>query len=478
MYLRRMLLIVLALSGSLVQLTTAPANQTQPNIVFFLVDDLGWGAMSAYGNTYHETPSFDRLCERGMRFTNAYSACTVCSPSRAAILTGRYPARLHLTDWIAGHKHPKAILKIPDWSREIDLQQTTLAEALKASGYQTWFLGKWHLMPIYDQWSQEVTATQQARHTPQAHGFDVNIGGREWGQPKGRGKYFYPFDMPGIDGGSKGEYLTDRLTDEAIKLIDDSSDDPFLLYMSYYTVHGPVMGKPEYNEYFAAKHAQIEDAPSEKNAAAYAAMHKSLDDSVGRIMAAIERVGKQDNTIVVFTGDNGGDLFSACGDLRGRKGLAYEGGVREPTCIVWPGTAAPGAVCDTPIIGMDFFPTLLEIAGLESMPSQHCDGESLVPLLQQSGNLKRETLYWHYPHYHRTKPYSAIRDGDWKLIEFHEAGDLHLYDLASDPGEKNDLASSRPKKAQELYTQLCDWRDDVDAQMPTPNPNYAGHQNQ
>jgi arylsulfatase A len=462
------LTLVVGLAGSF-----GTASDTKPNIVFFLVDDLGWGAMSAYGNTYHETPAFDRLCDRGMRFTNAYSACTVCSPSRAAILTGRYPARLHLTDWIAGHKHPKAKLAVPDWTRQIDHNLVTLPETLKEHGYQTWFLGKWHLMPIYDEWSKEKTIAEQAGHTPQAHGFDVNIGGREWGQPKGRGKYFYPFDMPGLESGEQGEYLTDRLTDEAVHLIENSGDRPFLLYMSYYTVHTPIMGKPEYNKHFAEKRANMNDAPTEKGAAAYAAMHKSLDDSVGRIVEKLKEVGAQDNTVLVFTGDNGGDRHYACGGLRGRKGLAYEGGVREPTCVVWPGHTQPGSVCDTPIIGMDFYPTLIDIAGIAPKTDQHCDGVNLRPLLEQTGGIDRHALYWHYPHYHRTAPYTAIRDGEWKLIEFHEEGDLHLFNLADDPQEQRDLASSKPEKAQLLRAKLRGWREEVGAQMPTPNPDYV-----
>ena len=241
---------------ALVASSDAALASPPPNIVFFLVDDLGWGAMSDYGNNYHETPNFDELCARGTKFTHAYSACTVCSPSRAAILTGQYPARLHLTDFIPGHPRPKGKLSVPNWSRKIDPSAPTLANSLQQHGYDTWFLGKWHLMPVYRDWSKEQSAAARAKHTPQVHGFDVNIGGREWGQPKGRGRYFYPFDMPGLREGHDGEYLTDRLTDEAIQLLDAKSDAPFLLYLSYYTVHTPVVGKPELADYFRSKNEQ------------------------------------------------------------------------------------------------------------------------------------------------------------------------------------------------------------------------------
>lgn len=452
--------------------SVADAAENKPNFVFFLVDDLGWGAMSAYGNSFHETPEFDQLCERGMKFNNAYAACTVCSPSRAAILTGQYPARLHLTDWIAGHNHPTAKLRVPNWSRQLRASHTTLAEALKLHGYQTWFLGKWHLMPIYEHWTEAETNKEHAKHSPTVHGFEVNIGGCAWGQPKGRGKYFYPFDMPGIEEGHEGQYLTDRLTDEAIKLLGKVGEEPFLLYMSYYTVHSPLMAKPGQQTYFEKKLQAAE--PSERDAlkASYAAMHKSLDESIGRILAKIQALGKQDNTVVIFTGDNGGDRHDACGGLRGRKALSFEGGVRVPACIVWPGVIEPESVSDVPIIGTDFYPTMLEMANLELMPAQHCDGVSLVPLLTKSGEIDRKDLFWHYPHYHRTTPYSAVRHQNWKLIEFLEDGELLLFDLDQDPTEGTNLADAFPNWTRKLQEKLHSWREDVGAQMPTPNPDY------
>ena len=445
----------------------------KPNIVFFLVDDLGWGAMSACGHPVHETPHFDGLCKWGVRFTQAYSACTVCSPSRAAIMTGQYPARIHLTDWIAGHQQPNTILKIPDWSMRLSHDHTTLPEALQQHGYRTGFFGKWHLMPVRE-------PDEMVNHTPERHGFDVNIGGREWGQPKGRGKYFYPFDMPGLDDGREGEYLTDRLTDEAVRFLDESAarGKPFFLYLSYYTVHTPIQGKPELSRYYHARMAEQEpDAVAEERAGAgkkrrerfaqYAAMHASLDESVGRILERLERLELTKETIVIFTGDNGGNYPQSCGGLRGFKGHAHEGGTRVPTCIVWPEKVLPGTVCDTPVIGTDFYPTILEMIGAEPMPSQHLDGLSLVSLMEAGEQLDRQDLFWHYPHYHRTKPYGAIRSKDWKLIEYFEDGELQLFDLASDPTEKVNLADSQPARAEELLGRLKAWRQSVNAQMPT-----------
>jgi len=434
--------------------------------------------MSSFGHPFHETPNFDALCNRGMRFTHAYSACTVCSPSRAAILTGQYPARTNLTDWIPGHEDPKAKLKIPNWHRQLDHQHITLPEALVEGGYRTGFFGKWHLIPIQTQRPAAHALggfeEPQKQHSPILHGFDVNIGGREWGQPRGRGKYFYPFDMPGLEHGEEGEYLTDRLTEEAIGFIGKSSTKPFLLYMSYYSVHGPVMGKQADVAYFESN-VSNESAPStrKQKPAEYAAMHKAVDDSIGRIVEELQTAGELQNTIFIFTGDNGGDYHSACGGLRGYKGFGFEGGVRVPTCVVWPGVTQPGSLCKAPVVGTDFYPTILAMAGLPDRDEQHLDGEDLTPLLKQTGGLTRQSLFWHYPHYHRTKPYGAVRHGDWKLMEFFEDGQLMLFDLANDPNEERDLAQSKPTRASELLEELRAWRTEVGAQMPTPNSNVS-----
>ena len=438
----------------------------RPNFVFFLVDDLGWGDLGCYGSKFHETPHLDKLAAEGMKFTNAYSACTVCSPSRAAIITGRYPGRLHLTDWITGHGRRNPKLLIPKWKTKMDHELITLPEALKEAGYRTQFTGKWHLMPIGKPDFKE--------HYPDSHGFDINVAGREWGQPKGRGKYFSPFGMPNLDDGKAGDFLTDRLTDEAVKFVRESKDEPFLLYFSYYTVHGPIMSKPALLEKYKKKAASFDKQSNERVHAAYAGMIESLDDSVGRVLAALEETGVADDTVVIFTADNGGTSEQSSGGLRGAKALSYEGGTREPALVKWPGKVKPGSVCDVPAIGMDFYPTMLEMAGLPARPKEHLDGISLVPwLIEAARSPTRESLYWHYPHYHKTKPYGAIRKGDWKLIEFFEEGKLELYDLKNDPSESNDLADSNPKKREELLADLRNWRKSVDAQMPTLNPNYG-----
>jgi arylsulfatase A-like enzyme len=441
------------------------AQPARPNVVFLLVDDLGWGDFGCYGAKFNETPNIDKLATQGLRFTNAYSACTVCSPSRAAILSGCYPARLHLTDWIAGHKQPKAKLAIPDWKMKIDHERVLLPEALKEAGYATAFFGKWHLMPNGQ--------PDFEKHYPTDHGFDINIGGREWGQPKGPGKYFAPFGMPNLDG-KPGDYLTDSLTDEAIAFLDKTRrDKPFLLYFSYYTVHAPLMAPPDLVAKYTKKARNFDNTRNQLLNPARAGMVESLDRSVGRLMAKLEEMGVADNTLVFLTGDNGGDHPETTGGLREYKGFSHEGAVREPLIARWPGSIPAGTTCDVPVIGTDFYPTILDLAGLDLRAEQHQDGVSIAPLLKDSkATIPRDSLYWHYPHYHRTKPYGAIRHGDWKLIEFFEDGSVELFNLKSDPQEKNDLAKEHPERAAELLGKLTAWRKSVGAQMPTPNPNY------
>jgi arylsulfatase A len=442
------------------------AEAVRPNFVFLLVDDLGLGDFGCYGAEFHETPHIDKLAKDGMRFNHAYAACTVCSPSRAAILTGCYPARLHLTDWIAGHGRPRAKLAIPEWTMKMDHERVLIPEALKEAGYATAFLGKWHLMPNgqpdFDQ------------HYPTSHGFDINVGGREWGQPKGPGKYFSPFGMPGLDDGEKGDFLTDKLTDAAIDFLDGTRrEQPFLLYFSYYTVHGPIMCPPDLEAKYANKAKGFKNTKDEYVNAKRAGMVESLDTSIGRFVDKLEKLGVADNTVIILTGDNGGDHDRTTAGLKGYKGFSHEGGTREPFIAKWPGEIAADSTCDEMVIGTDIYPTFLEMAGLALRPEQHQDGISLLPLLTgKKRELDRETLYWHYPHYHRTLPYGAIRDGDWKLIEFFEDGSLELYDLASDPNETTNLAATEAGKAQALLAKLVDWRSSVGAQMPIENPNY------
>lgn len=437
------------------------------NFVVFLVDDMGWGDVSAYDSVYHETPNIDRLASEGMKFNQAYAACAVCSPSRAAILTGRYPARLKLTDWIPGHKNPTGKLSVPDWTMHIEHERVTIAEAFQEAGYQTQFIGKWHLLPVPqpDEWFN---------HYPDKHGFDHNIGGREWGQPKGPGKYFHPFGMPNLEG-KEGDYLTDALTDAAVNFIEKADkDSPFLLYFAYYTVHGPIIAKDDLTKKYANKKQFNENDKTDYPAAdKYAAMVQSLDESVGRVTAALEAQGLGKDTVILFTSDNGGVFARGNnGPFRDGKATPYEGGIREPLIIKWPGAIQAGSENDTPVIGTDIYPTLLDIAGLPLRPREHRDGLSLVPLLTQKGGLKRDALFWHYPHYHKANPYSAMRDGDYKLIEYFEDNRLELYDLAHDPTESQDLSLSRPEVTKRLHKKLAQWRKRIDAQMMSPNPNY------
>lgn len=444
----------------------ASAAEPKTNFVFLLVDDLGWGDFGCYGAKFYETPNIDKLAREGMLFRNGYAACTVCSPSRAAILSGCYPARLHLTDWIAGHNRPKAQLALPDWKMELDHERVLLPEALKEGGYRTAFFGKWHLMPI-----GKATFNE---HYPTSHGFDINIGGREWGQPKGPGKYFSPFGMPNLDDGKPGDFLTDKLTDAAVDFLDKSAKGkPFLMYFAYYTLHGPIMAPPGLVAKYTEKAKTFDNTKNEFLNPARAGMVEKLDDSVGRITAKLEELGIADHTVVVLTGDNGGDDDRTTGGLRDFKGFSHEGATREPFVVKWPGKTKPGSTSDALVIGTDFYPTFLEIAGLPPRPEQHQDGISLVPLLAgEKTALDRDVLYWHYPHYHRTKPYGAIRHGDMKLIEFFEDGRLELFNLAADPKETNDLAQAQPDKARALLRELVAWRKSVGAQMMTANPKY------
>lgn len=425
-----------------------------PNVVVILVDDLGGTDLGCYGSRFFETPNLDRLAREGLRFTQAYSACTVCSPTRAALLTGKYPARLHVTDWIPGHQRPAAKLRVPDWTMYLSPSERTLAEALSSAGYATASIGKWHL--------------GGPEYFPEKHGFDRNVGGTHRGQPP---SYFSPYKIETLPDGPAGEFLTDREAAEAVKFIRENRDRPFFLYLPHHAVHTPLMGKQTVVEKYRAK-----AKPGDPQAnATYAALVESVDDSVGRLLKVLEEEKLAQDTVVVFTSDNGGLLRSTTNlGMRAGKGSSYEGGVRIPLIVRWPARVRPGRTSDTPAITMDLYPTLLEAAGVKREPEQVIDGRSLMPLLRGRGGLGRKALFWHYPHYHPggATPYSAIRDGDLKLLEFYEDGRLELYDLKADPEEKRDLALERPEKAAELHKRLVRWRREVGAQDPTPNPDY------
>jgi arylsulfatase A-like enzyme len=473
-------------------LERALGRQRRPNFVFFLIDDLGRQDLGCYGSPFYETPNIDRLAAQGMRFTDAYAACPVCSPTRASIMTGKYPARLRLTNYIPGARSGK--LRSAEYFHYMKLEEVTLAEALQEGGYRTCFLGKWHLgdKPYY----------------PEKQGFDVNVAGCDAGSPP---TYFYPYQrgnrsLPGLEEGQSGEYLTDRLTDEALKLIEQNKNRPFLLYLSHYAVHIPLEAKKELVERYQAKIQRLgladkphfatgEDWPKTgagddkwrqslktrilQDHAVYAAMIESVDQSVGRVMQKLQDLGLDGSTVVFFMSDNGG-LATAEGQptcnlpLRGGKGWLYEGGIREPMIVKWPEVAKPGSVCDGPVMSTDFYPTMLEMAGFPPKPQQHVDGESLVPLLVGTGRQKRQALYWHYPHYSNQggKPGGAVRVGDFKLIESYEDNHVELYNLRADLGEQHDLAAEMPQKAAELRRMLHEWRQEVGAVMPEPNPDW------
>ncbi len=452
-----------------------PGQANEPlNVVFLLADDLGWTDLGSFGSSFYQTPNLDRVAASGMRFTQAYAACPVCSPTRASIMAGKYPARMQTTDYFGGRRKGR-LLPAPYRDR-LALEEVTVAEAFKAAGYRTGFMGKWHLGP--------------KGFWPEDQGFDVNVGGWTPGSP--RGGYFAPWTNPRLPEVPKGKHLTQHLTEGAEQFLDSAKGSPFLLYVSYYLVHTPLQAKKETVARYRERAKQMA-APGKakwgkerrrkvrlvQDHAVYAAMIEHLDDSVGRIVAKLEQLGVADHTAIVFMSDNGG-LSTSEGHptsnlpLRAGKGWLYEGGIREPMMVVWPGRVTAGSVCDVPVTSTDFYPTLLEMAGLKSNPRQHQDGVSVVPLLTGSGATPDRDLFWHYPHYGNQggAPSGAVRSGSHKLIEWYETGDVELYDLAEDIGEQVDLAARLPEKAGELRRRLAEWRRQVGAAMPTPNPDF------
>ena len=453
-----------------------------PNIVFILVDDLGWKDLGCYGSEFYDTPNLDKLAARSVRFTNAYAASPVCSPTRAALMTGKHPARVNITDWIPGMsisraRDPKLIP--PEDIHNLPLEEFTIAEAFREHGYKTFFAGKWHLGETEAFW-------------PEFQGFDINKGGINWGAPRrseGANGYYSPYNNPRLENGPDGEYLTDRLTDESIQFIDAAGDDPFFLYLAFYTVHTPIMGCEKYDEYYEEKSLQLpgmgemvtreeHDTQTRINQSnpKYAAMVRSLDANVGRLFEKLEEKGLVDNTIIVFTSDNGG-LTSIPGGgptavvpLRAGKGWCYEGGIRVPLLISYPGMQHAGEICDVPAISMDYYPTLLELAGMDPDPGQHIDGKSILPYLEDPQGEANRTLVWHFPHYHGSawRPGSAIRDGNWKLIEFYEDNAVELYDLENDLEERVDLAQAFPDLAAKLRTRLHAELKKMGAHYPVP----------
>ncbi len=470
-----------------------PAAAT--NVVFIMADDLGY-MDTGFNNpkTFYETPNLNGLAKQGMRFTAGYAACPVCSPTRSSILTGQYPSRTRNTDYFGApngfHEFPKdaaaqggdigksgnrPVFPAP-YHKQLDALHTTLAEALKAKGYATMHAGKWHLGPK-GSW-------------PEDHGFDVNIAGVEGGGPYGGKGYFSPYGNPNLPDGPPGEHLPDRLATEVSKFITAHKDQPFFVYLPFYDVHTPLIGRPDLVEKYEAKRKalglepEFNSEPPRKNRtvqehAVYAAMVDAMDQAVGKVLKSIDDNGLTNDTIVIFFSDNGG-LSTSEGSptsnlpYRAGKGWTYEGGIREPLLVRWPAKVRAGGTCDTPVISTDFYPTLLEACGLPLLPEQHKDGVSFLNLLNNpAAKLERAPLFWHYPHWGNQGgiPSSAIRDGDWKLIVFYFQKEPELYNLAEDPGEQHNLAVKNPAKLAELKTKLDVLLKDTNALMPIPNPN-------
>ncbi len=475
---------VLALASTVLLLGCGEAADVEPNVVLIVIDDLGWVDTGVYGSTFYETPNIDRLAAEGARFTQFYAASPVCSPTRASIMTGKYPARVNITNWIGGEQQGRLLQA--EYERELALDEITIGDAFQAIGYATGYIGKWHL--------------GGEPFEPEFQGFDLNVAAHHAGQP---GSYFFPyknerrprFDVPDLENGQEGEYLTDRLTNESLRFIEANQDRPFLLVLSHYSVHTPLESKQELTDKYRAKELPAVEGPAflpegatattkqRQDHAVYAGMIQSTDESVGLILDKLEELDLTERTIVVFVSDNGGLSTLMNGrttsptsniPLRAGKGWLYEGGIRSPLIVKWPGVVEPGSVLDAPAITNDLFPTLMDLAEVPLTLNFFGDGRSLAPLLRGTGRREREPLYWHFPHYHGSGnvPSGAIRAGDYKLIEWFEDGRTELYNLREDVGETTDLSAAMPEKAGELLDMLRDWRAEVEGRMPIPNPSW------
>ena len=475
------IVLLVCLSFGLAHVHAAAEAKRRPNIVFILADDLGWRDLSNEGSTYYESPHIDRIAAAGMKFTRGYATCQVCSPSRASILTGKYPPNHGITTWIgdasgkswSGRGRHDSHLPA-EYDRNLRASEITLAEVLRENGYRTFFAGKWHL-GSKGSW-------------PTDHGFDVNKGGWDVGSP--RGGFFAPWQNPNLESGPAGESLTLRLGRETANFIETNKDKPFLAYLSFYTVHGPIQTTPKLWGKYRDKAVsaglagerflfdrrlnvrQVQDCPI------YGGMVETMDDAVGIVLRKLDELGLSDNTIVCFTSDNGGvssgDAYSTSNTpLRGGKGRQWEGGIREPFYINAPGVTKSGSTSAVPVNGIDWYPTLLELAGIPVPKKQDVDGVSMVPLLK-GGAIADRPLYWHYPHYGNQggEPSSIITQDDWKLIYYHEDGRDELYHLAKDSAEQHDLAKREPRKAKALRAKLDAWLKSTDAKLPAKDSAF------
>jgi arylsulfatase A-like enzyme len=450
----------------------AAQTVSRPNVVLILIDDMGWADLGCYGSKLHKTPHIDGLAAGGMRFTQGYAACPVCSPTRASILSGKWPARLHLTDWLPGRGDlPAQRLARPQIRQYLPLEEITIAELLHDAGYVTGSIGKWHL--------------GGAGFGPRQQGFDVNIAGDAGGSPP---SYFAPFQrkndagkilgrqLVGLENVPAGAYLTDLLNEAAVEFINDNHNRPFFLYLPHYTVHIPLQAKEE----LIARYPPENTFRGQQNNPVYAAMIESLDEGLGRILATLDKHAIADNTIVIFTSDNGGlatlegphTPATSNAPLREGKGFLYEGGIREPLIVRWPAAIKSGQTTDQIACSIDLLPTIADLCGIEL--SHDVDGMSLAPVLRGQGSVERAALYWHYPHYANQggRPGGAIRAGDWKLIEFYDSGRHELFNLKNDLRESRNLAAAEPERTMQLAAKLEAWRTSVAAQKMTPNPNY------
>lgn len=456
------------------------ADKPRPNVVLILLDDFGWADLGCYGSKFHHTPNVDRLAGQGMRFTDAYAACPVCSPSRAAIMTGLYPARLHITTFLPGRPDmPSQKLLHPVISQELPREKVTIAEVLKSAGYTTACIGKWHL----------GDHAPPGQIMPGDQGFDVvvnqNANGRIAG-PRPRPARAKRAATPGPaaareqETGQKPlgrEFVSQALTDAAVKFVEDNRERPFFLYLPHVAVHIPLAAKPE----IQAKYERGPlPPPGQQRNPLYAATIEDLDANIGRLLERLKGLGLEQNTIVIFTSDNGGLAVeegpntpaTSNAPLRAGKGWLYEGGIRVPLIVRWPGHVPEGSTCSVPVCGIDVFPTLVDMCGLKS--TEPVDGVDIRPLLEEKGTIHRDALYWHIPHYTNQggKPGGAVREGDYKLIEYYDNGGRELYDLKTDPRESRNLAAEKPERVNELAGKLDSWRTAVGAQMNTPNPDY------
>jgi arylsulfatase A-like enzyme len=492
-YFRLIALTVLPLTGF--YLNSKP-EKPKPNIIFILLDDFGYTDLGCYGSKFYETPNIDRFASQSVKFTDAYAACPVCSPTRASIMTGRYPVNTGITDWIPGRQASNSgsptdkLIALP-FKQELALDEVTIAEVLKKNGYRTMISGKWHLGETPEYW-------------PENQGFDVNKGGFSKGSPVKNNVsngYFSPYGNPRLEDGPVGEYLTDRQTDEAIKFIENTKDKPFYLYLSYYAVHNPMQGKEELVRRFTAKAdsmglTKMQPFTREKewikksmpdnfkeriiqSNPVYAAMIYSVDENLGKLFKRLRELNLDNNTIIFFTSDNGG-LSTSEGSptcnapLREGKGWLYEGGIRVPLIIKTPDMINPGTIVKSPVSSIDYFQTILEMTGSDS-PDVKTDGVSIVPLLKKD-KMKERPLFWHYPHYSNqgVEPGSAVRLGKYKLIDNFEKNRQELYDLENDLSEQHDISASNPQKTKELYNLLNDWRTKTGAKMMKQNPDWSG----